>query len=132
MSKRSFLFPFEKDSSFIGENSRPRRRDDGAAATRPPSVVRAKALPVANLRRRDAEALDRLACAVRPPAGRLVEAAGARVVLEHPQRRLGVLLREALLGPGDEGAARAARPLVGIDVDREELAHTALVAARSG
>src|SRR5439155_23710646 len=89
----------------------------------------AEPLAVADLRRGDAPALLGLARAVLTPPGGLVEASRARVVLEHPQRRLVVVLGQPLLATLQQYAAGAGRPGGGKDVDGVQLADPPLVAA---
>src|SRR3954452_23965098 len=85
---------------------------------RPRSLRRARsrreALPVADLGSAHAPARLCLALAVGGPAGALVEAARARVLLEHPERHLLVLAAQLLLRALDQRAAGARRPLVGV------------------
>src|SRR4029077_9143179 len=90
-----------------------------------------EALPVADLRCADAPPRLRLAAAVDCPPGALVEPACARVVLEHPERHFLVLHSQLVLGARDQREAGAGRPLVGIDIDRVELANSSLVSARA-
>src|SRR3954447_34738 len=87
-------------------------------------------LAVTHLGRPDAPARFRLPAAVERPPGALVEATRARVVLQHPQRHLLVLARQLLLGALDQRTPGSRRPVVGVDIDRIELADPTLVAAR--
>ena len=88
-------------------------------------------LAVAHLRRVDAPALLGLAPAVGGPAGALVEEPRARVVLQHPERRLVVVAAKLGFRSLDQRAPGARRPVLGIDVDRVQLADPVLVAARA-
>ncbi|TMK54499.1 MAG: phosphatidate cytidylyltransferase [Actinobacteria bacterium] len=91
-----------------------------------------KPLAVADLRHLDPEDLDRAGRAVDLPPGRLVEVARARVVVEHPEDDVEVTEPAEAFFAGDDQLASGARsPVVGMDVDREELAVGVVVTARA-
>src|SRR5438552_3541116 len=95
------------------------------------SRTKFEALPVAHLRRADAPTLLGLAGAVRGPAATLLQTPGACIVVEHPERRLGVVAPEELPRPLDQQSSRTDRPAPGLDVDRVQLTEPGPFAARA-
>ena len=66
------------------------------------------------------------------PAGSFIKASRARVVLQYPEDRVRVTeLAQAFLPGCDQFAPDAGTPVFGIDVNREQLPGSVVVAARS-